>query len=213
MAKNDEINALIGILIIILLFVLTSYYVNSNIEYIQKAIGFSYMGMIIYVLISILSIVVAPISAIPLLPLATGLYGWFLAGTLSVIGWTIGAIISFQISRKYGVDLVKKIIPLKKITNFEKFIPEEHLFLTVVFLSMVVPVDGLSYFMGLFSKMSLKSFTFATIIGIIPFSFILAYSGTLPLEYQLIFSSIGLSVILIGLLIAQHKKNIKNKKE
>ena len=210
MVKKDEVNAVIGILIIILLFILTSYSVNSNIGYIQKAIGFSYIGMFIYILISILSVVVAPISAIPLMPLASGLYGWFLAGVLSIMGWTLGAVISFQISRKYGVDLVKKIIPLKKIHNFEKFIPDEHLFMTVVFLSMVVPVDGLSYFIGLFSRMSLKSFTIATIIGIIPFSFILAYTGTLSIQYQMLFLTFALVILLIGLLIALHKKKMKN---
>jgi uncharacterized membrane protein YdjX (TVP38/TMEM64 family) len=40
---------------------------------------------------------------------------------------------------------------------------------------MVIPVDILSYVVGLLTNMSLWKYTLATIIGITPFSFIFSY--------------------------------------
>jgi len=129
--------------------------------------------------------------------------------SLGIIGWTLGAVIAFTLARRYGVDLVKKILPIAKIYNFEKKIPNENLFLTVVFLRMVIPIDGVSYLFGLFSRMSLKSYTLATIIGLIPFSFVVAYLGSMPFYYMIIFLLIALIIFMIGVITAYYKKKIR----
>ena len=102
--------------------------------------------------------------------------------------------------------------------KFEKKVPEENLFWTLVFLRMIIPIDGVSYLFGLFSKMSLKSYTIATIIGLIPFSFAVAYMGSMPIQYQIILGLIAGIIFMIGILIAYYKKRgfrnlekIKNK--
>jgi uncharacterized membrane protein YdjX (TVP38/TMEM64 family) len=63
---------------------------------------------------------------------------------------------------------------------------------------MTVPVDVLSYALGLFTEMSLESYVTATIIGITPFALFIAYSGTLVPMYQLIAMGVLLLVIIIG---------------
>ena len=150
------------------------------------------------------------ISAIPLFPIASALWGENITALLGVLGWTIGAVIAFVIARKYGVAIVGKMIPLKKLYKFEKKIPTGNLFFTVVFIRMVLPIDGLSYVLGLFSKMSLKSYTLATVIGLIPFCFVFAYLGAIPVYYQIIFLMIGLGVFLIGFLIAYYRNYRKH---
>ena len=136
--------------------------------------------------INMASVVLAPVSMLPLIPLASHLWGWFLAGFLSVLGWLIGAQIAFFLARRYGKPFVKRIISIEKLHKLEQQIPEEHLFWTVVFLRMCVSVDLLSYALGLFSNMKNGSYMLATFLGITPFAFIFAYTGTLSGNYQIV---------------------------
>ena len=204
--NRQQINSIIGLVIIALLFVVSSILVQNYIDEISTYLDFGFYGMIVYVILTILSIVVAPVSAMPLMPIASALWGWVATGILSIIGWTIGAWIAFVLARKYGVSLVSKLVDLKKIQVFEKLIPEKHLFLGIVIFRMVIPVDGLSYFLGLFSKIKLRTYLLATIIGITPFAFAFAYLGTVPVYYQLIALVIGTTLFVIGWLAYSKKK-------
>ncbi len=182
---SEKTKAFFGILIIVLLFILSSYFVRENIEVIKSFIGNDFIGILIYILISIIAIVIAPISMMPLVPIASNLWGWFYSGIIHIIGWTLGSIIVFFISRRYGVPLIKKFVSLEKINKFESKIPKENLFIDIVLLRMIIPIDILSYALGLFSKVDFKTYVLATLIGIIPFTFAFSYLGTIPLSYQI----------------------------
>lgn len=203
---NPKIRSFIEISLIILLFVLFSYIIQSNLDLFKSYIGSNLQGMLIYVLISIIAIVIAPISTMPMIPVASNLWGGFTAGVLSIIGWTIGSMIAFIIARKYGVKIVKWIIPIEKIARFEKSLPEENIFWTIVFLRMVIPVDILSYALGLFSKMKTNRYFFATLIGVTPFAFVFAYLGKLPIYYQGIAFAVAIIILGIGILIKKQYK-------
>ncbi len=144
---------------------------------------------------------VAPVSALPLLPIASNVFGWVVAGWLSVVGWLIGSAIAFILSRRYGRPLVEKVVSLDKIGKIEKMIPEENLFWSIVFLRMSVPVDILSYVLGLFSHVKFRTYMLASLIGIIPFAFVFSYLGTLGIYYQLLALLIALIIILVGVLV------------
>ena len=204
--NKEKINAGIGILAILVLFILVSYIVQSNLEYFNNMFGKSFLWMILYVLIVIISIVLAPVSSVPLLPIASLTWGWFIAGVLSIIGWVIGAVFAFILSRKYGVPLVSRFIPFKKINEFERKFPKENLFWSIVFLRMAMPVDVLSYILGLFTCIKFRTYFFATIIGVTPFGFVLAYLGTLSLYYQLIFFIVSMTILLMGYYIKNKGK-------
>ncbi|HDK41846.1 MAG TPA: hypothetical protein ENG87_00590, partial [Candidatus Pacearchaeota archaeon] len=121
-----------------------------------------------------------------------------LTGLISIFAWSFGAWVAFVIGRKYGVQIIKKFISLKDIYRIEKKVPEESLFWTVVLLRLITPVDILSYALGIFTKMDIRTYLFATIIGITPFAFIFAYLGSVPIQYQIIsFLAFGV-LILIG---------------
>lgn len=188
--KNKNLGILGGILILIV-FVLVSYLLQTNMNFIEENLDLGVFGVFLYVFITAFATVVAPISAIPLLPVAVFLWGWFYAGILSVIGWTIGSIIAFMVARKFGVKIVQKFVSLEKISYYENFIPKKDLFLGIVLIRIFLPVDLLSYLLGIFSKVSLKTYALATFIGVIPFAFILSYVGSLPMLYQLISLIIG----------------------
>ncbi|MEK6872873.1 MAG: VTT domain-containing protein [Nanoarchaeota archaeon] len=197
-SRKNKIKAAIGIIFIIIVFLTISYLIQRYLENVKKLISFGIISMVIYVFILIFATVVAPVNAFPLLPVASNVWGWFITGTLSIIGWTIGAVIAFTLARKYGVPLITKFISLEDIAKYERLIPEENIFWSIVFLRMSVPVDILSYILGLFSHIKLRTYLFASIIGIAPLAFVFAYIGGLPFKYQIIAFLIAVFMLLIG---------------
>ena len=153
--------------------------------------------MFIFVFLEFVSTVLAPVTTIPLIPIASNLWGWQIAGALSVLGWFLGAMVAFEIARRYGIPIVKKFVPLKNLRSFEGMIPEKNLFWGVVFLRLIIPVDILSYTLGLFSRIGRGKYALATFIGIIPFSFLIAYLGTVTLKYQIIALVVGSTAFII----------------
>ena len=200
-------------LIIISLFILLSYLTQRNIVYLQDLIGTSFQNMIIYVFIFTASVIIAPINSEPLIPLASQLWGWQIAGFLTLIGWSIGSLIAFLIARHYGVRIVKKFVSLKKVEQFQKIIPQENIFWSIVFLRLTIQVDILSYVIGFLSNISAKKYFIASLIGFAPLAFILAYIGELPLIYQLVAFTIAILLLILGILVGFNKlKKNTNKK-
>ena len=192
---SEKVKSFIGLFIILILFILSSYIVRTNIEFFNNLIGNNIYGIFVYIIITVIAIVIAPISMMPLIPIVSNVFGWIFGAILTFIGWTIGAFIVFFLCRKYGVELIKKFISLKHINKIESKIPKENLFWDIVLLRAIIPVDILSYALGLFSKVDFKTYALATMIGIIPFTIVFSYLGTVPLWYQV--SGIILVVLLI----------------
>lgn len=210
--RSDKIKSFTEIFIVVVLFILFSYLTQKNLETIKLFIGNGMFGMFFYVIIVVIAVVVAPISAMPLLPIASSLWGWFLAAVLSIIGWTIGALIAFVIARKYGLPIVKRFISIEKINHFENIIPQQNIFWSIVFFRMVIPVDILSYALGLFSQISGWKYFLATIIGVSPFAFFFSFFGKMPIFYQIIALLIALLIFFIGLgLRIKYEKKAKKK--
>lgn len=187
MQDKKRLEAIAGLAIIVFLFIGTSFlsqlYGNEILKFVGVENGLS---KVLYVLVTIFAIVVAPVSTVPLVPLASHLWGWAITGVLSVIGWAIGAQIAFLLARRFGKPFVEKIFSFKKLHAFENYFTKKNLFWTVVFLRMIIPVDILSYALGLFSEIKSRPFFFATLIGITPFAFIFAYAGNLSIRLQII---------------------------
>ena len=142
--------------------------------------------MIIYVLLVVLSIVIAPLTSIPLIPIVSQVWGVFLAAILTLIGGVIGSITAFYLARKYGKEYIEKFVSLDEVEKIEKVLPKKHVFFGLLGLRIVVPADILSYSLGLFTAIGFKMFFATTIIGLIPESFIFAYIGALPIINQTI---------------------------
>ena len=196
---NPKTKSFLAAIFAIALFVLVSYYTRQNIELLKELIGNDFRGVFIYILITIFAIVFAPVSMMPLIPLASNLYGVFYAAIINIIGWTIGSFIVFFICRKYGVSIIRKFVSLENIYKWENKIPKKKVFFTLILLRMSVPVDILSYALSLLTKINFKTYAITTIIGIIPFSFVFSYLGTIPLMYQLIgFVLIGFVVVFLN---------------
>ena len=118
--NKNTILSILGIATILILFILASFIIHtyeSEINMLAERGGA--FGMIAYIFIVVLAIVIAPISTVPLIPIASSLWGWFMAGVLSITGWAIGAQIAFHLARRFGKPLAEKLISIEKLTKFE----------------------------------------------------------------------------------------------
>jgi uncharacterized membrane protein YdjX (TVP38/TMEM64 family) len=206
MSKNyQKFLGILGAVSIILLFIIISYILQTNSQLIENYLDKGIIGIILYLLITTFATVIAPISAVPLLPVAVFLWGWVFAAILSIIGWTLGSVIAFLLARKFGLPIVKKFVPINKISEYENYVPKEKIFISIIIMRIFLPVDILSYLLGLFSKIKLSTYALATIIGITPFAFLIAYIGKLPIQYQITSLLLG-GIILLFIMLKYHKK-------
>lgn len=205
MLRKNLLKIIIPLLPVFALFVIAAYFAQKyNDALVSLAVsGGNGLGIIIYIAITIASVIVPPFSSAPLIPLAANTWGFFWAGVFSIAGWVLGSMAAFLIARIYGVLFVSKIISLEKIHGIQKLISSKHLFWSVVLLRMVLPVDILSYALGLFSVIGWKKYALATTLGVTPFAFVFAYAGTLPLRYQLIVLLTLAPLIIIWILRTQ----------
>ena len=204
---NYKIKSILGIILVAILFIAISYLSMQYEETLKTLIGEGPIGILTYFLITIIATVIAPVSALPLLPIAVLLWGWVNAAIITIAGWTIGSIIAFYLARKYGVKLVQKIINMEKIQYYENLIPKKQIFFSIIWMRIFLPVDLLSYLLGLFSRISLPLYSLATLIGVTPFGIIMSYAGSLPLTQQILFFIIGILVIIPNFYIMWKKLN------
>lgn len=195
----------IVIFVVAVLFILSSYISIRYKDYFEEVVAHkSIEALILYMAITALAIILAPaVSTLPLLPIASGIWGQFLAAIATIFAWFLGAWGAFALSRIFGHGIICHFF---KINNEEKWrtrLPRENLFWLVVLARIFLPVDVLSYIIGLFTDMRLSSYLLATLIGITPFAFIFAYGATLPVNIQ------ALSLLVFVVLAISNYKLIK----
>lgn len=135
------------------------------------------LAPLLFILIMAIAVVVSPIPSLPLDIAAGAFFGPLLGTVYSVIGALGGAIVSFSFSRFVGREFVESFL-----SGHINFCMEcsDKLLTKIVFFSRLLPIvsfDVISYGAGL-TKMSLKKFSLATGVGMIPLTFIYNYFGS-----------------------------------
>jgi uncharacterized membrane protein YdjX (TVP38/TMEM64 family) len=118
-------------------------------------------GVVVYIVLNILDAVIAPGATLPLIPIAARAWGRVPAALITTVGWTAGSLVAFYIARRLGSPLVKKLTSMQRVKRLRPHIPK-HPFWSVVLLRLVVPMDVISYVLGLFTEMSWCSYGLAT---------------------------------------------------
>ena len=139
--------------------------------------GMNTISYVTYVLLLTVAVVLMPVTVMPLIPLASAVMGPFATALLSIIGWTLGAVIAFALSRRFGRPIIGRFISLEKIDAVAERFPKDTRFLMIVLLRLTIPVDIASYALGLSTSIGLLEYTLATFVGVIWFSFAFAYLG------------------------------------
>ncbi|WP_216594780.1 TVP38/TMEM64 family protein [Halomonas sp. PR-M31] len=127
-----------------------------------------------------LAIVMSPIPSAPIALAAGAAYG-HLWGTLYIaIGSEAGALIAFTIARLIGHDALKTWLGTRLSTGFlHRFVTSQNALMMVVFATRLMPFlsfDLVSYAVGL-TPLKVWRFALATLLGILPASFLLAHFG------------------------------------
>lgn len=134
------------------------------------------LGAAIYVATVAASVVVMPFSSLPLLPLAARSYGVVATALLSAAGWWIGCLIAFAIAR-LGRRYLERFTSLEAIDRVEERVPREVGFGGIVLLRLLLPVDLVSFALGLLKRLPFRTYALASLIGILPFAFVWSYAG------------------------------------
>lgn len=145
---------------------------------IQKSLGQAgSFAPFLYMLVMALAVIISPIPSLPLDVAAGAFFGPFLGTVYSLIGALGGAVVSFLIARFLGRDMIERF--LRGHINFCTKC-SDRLLTKVIFLSRLLPIvsfDIVSYGAGL-TKISLRAFSVATFLGMIPLTFVYNYFGS-----------------------------------
>ncbi len=174
---------------------------------------FGIFSYIIFILIVILEVVLAPIPALALYIAGGALFGAFLGGILTIIGNLIGAYIAFWLARRFGRDFVERKVDVRMRKKFDKFSQKYGIF--SLFLLRINPLttsDLFSYLSGL-TNMNVRTFLIGTGLGLTPMIFAHTYFGqtfvsTHPILYSiLLWMSVAYLLIFVFLIWRSSKKN------
>lgn len=136
------------------------------------------LGVVGYVAILIAEVIAAPISSAPLVPIASAIWGPFTAGTLTLIGWTLGSIVAFELVRFIGRPTLARFIDLSRAEQLIHRWPTGDLTLGILAIRLSVPIDLVSYALGLVPGISLRPYVVGTVLGYAPYAYLWASVGS-----------------------------------
>jgi len=161
------------------------------------------LGMLVFVLLSMLSAMVAFFSSAVLAPIAV--YAWGKAGCLALLwlGWLLGGIASFCIGRFAGRSVAAMLIGERKIAGWEQQVSEHTRFIHVLLFQAAVPSEIPGYVLGILRYRFLLYLT-ALAITELPYAVAVVYLGESFLEGEaIVFVILGVAVILLGAFLLQ----------
>jgi len=161
-------------------------------------------GFFLYILLNILDALIAPGATLPLIPVAVHAWGRIVAALVTTVGWTAGSLLAFLIARRWGYPIVRKMTSMERLRGAKRYIPED-LFWSIALIRLVLPMDVISYAIGLFTDISWTKYAPATALGLLPSALVLAWVGKLPHAYELIAFGIGGAVVVAYLLIVRRR--------
>ena len=170
-----------------------------------------FIGSIMFMALLSLSTVVAPLTSLPLVPMMAPIMGPMHTALLAVGGWSFGAVIAFLTARYGGSPILKRYMDTSTIEHLESTLPKETHFLLLVMLRMLLPVDLLSYALGLVSTVSFTQYLLTTVIGVTGFAFVFAYMGDaiLSRNYVLFGWLSVVSILTLGVTLRYVRKNLR----
>ena len=163
--------------IVVALIALTAWQPEWDTSRVELWIGrHAVLGAVGYVLLVVASVAALPFTSLPLLPLATRIYGVVPTALLSAAGWWVGCLIAFQIAR-LGRRQIERFTSLEAVDRIEAMMPADISFGGIVVLRMILPVDVVSFALGLLKQLRFRTYAVASLLGILPFAFVWSYAG------------------------------------
>ncbi len=166
------------------------------------------LGMLVFVLLAMVSAMVAFFSSSILAPVAV--YTWGKAGCLALLwlGWLLGGILSFCIGRFMGRSVAEMLIGKEKISGWERQLSERTQFLHVLLFQATVPSEIPGYVLGIL-RYPFPLYLAALAITELPFAVATVYLGESFLKGDVIvFITVGAGAILLGVFLLRIFKKV-----
>lgn len=193
---------LVGLIIVIIYLVLNQQGITELLAHDgtllrQQLLNLGWLGPLAVIILMAVAVVISPLPSAPIALGSGAIYG-HLWGTLYVVlGALSGAVIAFSISRyirpkKLALWLENRFSPKKY--------GSQHSLMLMVCASRLLPFvsfDIVSYAAGL-TPLRMWRFTLATMVGIVPASFLLAHMGSELSSFDPV--RIGLALMVLVLL-------------
>ena len=170
---------------------LSEFFTPARIEALLEQIG--PFAPLIYMAVMAATAVLVPIPGPPLFVIAGAIFGPVMGTIYAVAGSVAGALIAFLIARFLGRDFIESLVGKQVVICCEC---SEGLLTKIIFFSRLLPLisfDVVSYGAGL-TRMSLRSFALATLLGSLPMTFVYHSFGS-------VLAVSSTTALLLGLMI------------
>lgn len=173
---------------------LSVFFEPARIEVLLGDIG--PLAPLIYMAVMAATAVLVPIPGPPLFVIAGALFGPVMGTVYAVAGSVAGAIVAFVIARLLGRDVVESLLGRQVVICCEC---SESLLTKVIFFARLLPLvsfDVVSYGAGL-TRMSLRGFALATLLGSIPMTFVYHSFGSVLTLSRPMTVVLGLAIVAV----------------
>ena len=173
-----SISLLVVVLFLALFFIFNyDMFFESPEEIVKSVKSLGALGPVIFILLIILEVVIAPIPG-AVIPIATGFaYGAFWGTLICYTGNILGTMLAFSIARHFGRGVVEKFVKRKKLDLYDSFIHHEGKFIFLfAYVIPVLPPDIVSFIAGL-SSIRFRTFFLFVAIGYLPYMLALNLFG------------------------------------
>lgn len=159
------------------------------------------LGMVVFVLLAMISAMVAFFSSAIVAPVA--IYAWGKAGTFALLwlGWLLGGILSFCIGRYLGRAVVSAFVDEDKISGWAHELGTRARFAHILLFQAAIPSEIPGYVLGIL-RYRFALYLAALAITELPYALATVYLGESFLERKsAIFVVLGIAVIILGMLL------------
>lgn len=163
----------------------------------DSILGFGVMAPVVFVLIQVGQVLVAPIPGQAIAVAGGYLFGPWLGAVYSLIGMAIGSTIAFFVSRRYGRPYVNRLVGARHVARFDAFIDRTGL--TGVFLVFLVPglPDDVICFVAGISRIRIRVLVLTAVLGRAPAVIFASFIGAELATGQLLLAGLVLVVAAV----------------
>lgn len=157
---------------------------------------FGVLGPLVFVLLQLVQVVVAPVPGQVAALVAGYLFGPLYGTVYSMIGVVAGSAIAFSLSKHYGRPAVERLVHQDLVTRFDGFV--EAVGLPGLFVFVVIPGlpdDAVCFLAGL-TRFRLRTFLVVIALGRLPAYVITVYAGGRLATGHLLQATIALAVVV-----------------
>ena len=165
------------------------------------------LGMMVFVMLAMLSAMLAFFSSAVLAPVAVYAWGKATCFALLWLGWLLGGIASFCIGRFLGRRVAALLIGEEKIEHWQDFVSERSRFVHILLFQSAVPSEIPGYVLGILRYRFLL-YLAALAISELPYVVGVVYLGEFFLAGESrIFIVLGLVLVALGAVMLRIKRS------